>query len=298
MYRLLAILVLLAPTALFAHPLDDDAEMEAELHILSDTHIELRMEFRYAEGIPSYTEFRNGLDANLDGYVTPQEVRRRFVELGDEMTQGIFLSVGDTPLVMYPDFSRFEFKDINNPDADLSEGLPTDTARIFYALVFVWQGPAPQPGEHTIELFFNAPQTLVYEPRRQLLVFDHRPSEDSGDRRLLSVDYTPVQGVFPAVRSPWVIAPPPLPAPTVQDANPDADSSEPASTTSLRPPLPGNLPPWMTLFIGGALVALGAGLGFTRVVRKRGSWMTTALFLLAGSAVIAGTLIATGTWPA
>lgn len=61
------VLVALAGTfasAAHAHPLDDEAELQASVHVVDDRTLELALEFRYRNVVASYTEFRNGLDRN------------------------------------------------------------------------------------------------------------------------------------------------------------------------------------------------------------------------------------------
>jgi hypothetical protein len=281
MGRVALILLLVVCPVLAAHPLDDQADMTAELHVLEDGHLEVLLAFDYPEGIPSYTEFRNGLDANLDGIVTEQEVRRRFVELADEMLQSLTLTRGGARLELEADVDRFVYRDLNNPDGDLDNGLPTHSARIHYTLVFSWRGEAPPPGEHKLMLWFVAPQTLVHTPAEQLHVFDHRPSE----RRLLPVDYTLRHEVFPAMSTVWVVEAPP--AQTIARSEP----APPASKALLRE---SSLPSWLTLGLGAMLLAAGLGLGVARAGLRRGSWLTVGAALTAGAAVVAGSLLSSG----
>jgi hypothetical protein len=281
MARVLTIaLCLLAGAVLSAHPLDDQADMTAELHILSDSHLEVMLAFDYGDGIPSYTEFRNGLDANLDGKVTDEEVRRRFIELADETLQGITLTRGGARLELEAELDRFVFRDLNNPDASPNNGLPTHSARIHYGLIFTWRGEPPPPGEHELELWFVAPQSLVHTPAEQLHVFDHRPAE----RRLLAVDYTLMHSVFPAMSTVWAVEDVAAPPAARVTASPPA-------TSPLRAD---SLPVWLTLALGGLLLTIGMGLGAARVALKRGNWLTVGATLTAGAAAVAGSLLSSG----
>lgn len=261
----------LLATAAHAHPLDDEAELQSNLRVVDDRTLSLELEFRYRNVIASYTEFRNGLDRNQDGIVIRDEVKRRFVELADEVAMGLGVSLDDERLNLDPDFSRFEFKDLDNPMADLDAGIDTSIARIYYKLVYEWQAPQPlAPGTHRLELFFSSPQTVVHTPHEQLSAF-------GPDGSPLQAEYDLAHFAFPRLRAMF--------------ESRRLVLGEVAVSASRAPRGIGTLPGWAALVVGAMLAALGAVLLITRKPGSKGGLPTSLLLLIAGAAAILGAIL-------
>lgn len=265
--------------SLHAHPLDDNAELNARVRVVDETTFELVMEFRYKGVIASYTEFRNGLDRNLDGRVTQPEMKQRFVELADEIALGLNLALDGQPLLLEPDFKRFTLQHADDPDGKPSTELETATARIFYRLVFTAQAETA-PGEHLLEFAFSSPQTVVTSPRDQLLAF-------GSDGAPLPVTYDLAHQVFPRMRAAFTVK-----AAAVARPQPEQPPAPPPDT-----PVPeglGEIPGGLTLGAGTGLALLGVVLLGRRLLRKQGSLGPAALLVLAGVAVVLGALVRLG----
>jgi hypothetical protein len=261
-------------TLVHAHPLDDEAELQANLRVVDDRALELELEFRYRNVVASYTEFRNGLDRNQDGIVTRDEVKRRFVELADEVGMGLGVSLNGERVSLDPDFSRFEFKDLDNPDADLDAGIDTSIARIYCKLVYEWRAPKPfQPGTHTLEFFFNSAQTVVHTPHEQLFAF-------GTDGSPLAAEYDLAHFAFPRLRASFE-----------GRRLLQVEVTIPAGRT---PRSLGTLPGWVTLIAGSMLAALGAVTLITHKPGNKGRALTGLLLLIAGGAAILGALAQLG----
>ncbi len=259
--------VLGAAGSLAAHPLDDNADMQALVRVL-ESEIELQVEFRYRSTVASYTEFANGLDRNLDGTVTAGEVTQRFIELADEIAFGVGLSLDGELLVLQPDFSRFEFRDLEDPGADIAGGIQTPSARVFYR--FVYRAPAVRDaGRHSVEFFFSGPQTVVHTPHQQLKAVDAAGNT-------LPSQYDLALQAFPRMTA-------------IFDDTPAAQP-QPARAETPQVGLYSRGPPWLALAGGGLLALLGLVLATVNLVRRRGGWLTPAVLLLAGAAVLFGAL--------
>jgi hypothetical protein len=267
------LLLLLFAAALHAHPLDDKADMQAQVRIASERELELTLEFCYRDVVAGYTEFRNGLDRDLNGTVTREEARRRFGELAPEVAFGIGLSLDGKALNLEPDFARFEFKDLDNPSATAE--IDTSTARIMYRFVYTWIAAAPlAPGEHKIEFFFNGAQTVVHTPKQQLKAVDAQGNP-------LPTDYDLALHAFPRLTATFAIAQPHI-------------SPQPPSTAdeSFNAPTGyGEMPGWLTFAVGGAIAVMGLALLARRVMRRTGSGIMACALTLAGAAIVLGSLL-------
>jgi hypothetical protein len=266
------LLLIVFAAALHAHPLDDKADMQAQVRVASDRELELTLEFRYRGVVASYTEFRNGLDRDLNGTVTREEARRRFVELAPEVAFGIGLSLDGAALNLEPDFTRFEFKDLDNPDAPAE--IDTSTARILYRFVYTWVAPAPPaPGEHKIEFFFNGAQTVVHTPKQQLKATDAQGNP-------LATEYDLALHAFPRLTATFSINAPQQP--TLR--KPEDKSQEPSV------PKERTLPSWVAVTVGASMTLAGLALAVRKLARGRGSLATAFLLILAGVAATCGAL--------
>ncbi|MBX3461159.1 MAG: hypothetical protein KF696_14530 [Planctomycetes bacterium] len=274
----LGVLLLLAGS-LSAHPLDDNAELIVRLRVADERSYELTLEFRYKGVIASYTEFRNGLDRNLDGRVTRNEMKARFVELADEIALGLQLSLDGNRLQLEPQLERFALHHADDPNGKPWDEIETATANIFYRFVYIARGD-PAPGERVLAFSFISPQTVVHTPRDQLLAF-------SAANEPLPVVHDVESGVFPRMTARFKVA-----APAVQP-------KPPAPELPLPDPLPaprgfGELPGWLALGAGGGLSLLGLLLLARRMLRKQGSIAVSLTVVVAGLLSLLGALVRLG----
>lgn len=306
MKNLLALALLLA-LPLSAHPLDDKAEVRSDVTLMDDHTLEVGVEFRYQDVRASYTEFAAGLDRNQDGAVTRDELRLRFQDLVDPLSLALTVLVDGKPLVLSPEFARFEFSDLNNPTAsvDADGGLPTYTSRIFYRFVFSGTpSPPPGAGRHRVEFTFNTTQNVIHTPQQQMLPRDNRPGaappqgaswdHATGGLPRLSFDWL-IAGVIPAAGNEPAMVPP---------------QNEPATHTS--PPLPGDttngigndepdiiqrLPALLTLAAGGLMALIGLGRAVNRLRGGKGAWLRIRgplLVAFCGVAIALGAMLRLG----
>jgi hypothetical protein len=186
---------------------------------------------------------------------------------------GIGLSLDGKALNLEPDFTRFEFKDLDNPSA--AAEIDTSTARIMYRFVYTWIAPAPlAPGEHKIEFFFNGGQTVVHTPRQQLKAVDAQGNP-------LPTDYDLALHAFPRLTANFTISQPPT-------GEPDTTPTEGQPPTAA--PQGAQLPCWAVVAAGAAMALLGLGLGVRRLVYHKGNAVTAMLLALAGIAIVFGAL--------
>lgn len=268
-------LVLLFAGVLSAHPLDDNAELMARLRLADECTYELTLEFRYKGVIASYTEFRNGLDRNLDGRVTRDEMKARFVELGDEVALGLNLALNGVRLQLAPQLERFALHNAEEPAGKPWNELETATANIFYRMVYIATAD-PEVGEQTLAFSFTSPQTVVHTPREQLVALDA-----SGNA--LAALYDIENGVFPRMSVRLTVRPP-----VAQPAPPAPEL--PAPDARAAPRDFGELPGWLVLGAGGGMGLLGLGLCARRLVRKQGSLLVSAMLMVAGLLAVLGAL--------
>jgi hypothetical protein len=275
---LACLLAVLAP----AHPLDDGAELSCELRVVSDTRLELWLEFQYRSVLASYAEFANGLDANLDGVVTEQELRLRFVRLADELAFDLGLSVNGMVIALEPDFARFRFRDLDNPEANTEHGLPTSTARIGYEFVFTAELAAPEAArEMEAELFFRGTQTVVHTPREQLTAVDLRSGAARDPKH---VGWDLANAAFPRLKARWT-------------ANGAVMPREPALKAAAPTPEPAwVLPRRAGLGLGALLAVCGLWLLVRGRGRSRAVMLSGAMCLAAGLSVAAGAWLLAAGW--
>jgi hypothetical protein len=270
----------IAAMPLCAHPLDDNADRKAQLRVLRDGGIELSVEFYYRNVIASYTEFSNKLDRNNDGTVIREEVTQRFIDLAGEIAFDIHLFVDGERAGVEPDYDRFEFRDLDNPDADIADGIATPSARIFYRLVFV-AGAALNPGPHTVQFYFTGTGNTVHTPSEQL-------TGVGADGQPLTPTYDVALEAFQRMAVEVMVEPHPVkPDPPPQPQGPAPETRAP------EPPV-GELPTWAVHTVGGVLGLLGLLLLAARVVRKRGSWLAPILLLIAAAGIVLGALARAG----
>ncbi|MBK8208148.1 MAG: hypothetical protein IPK87_15330 [Planctomycetes bacterium] len=273
------VVVVVLAGLLQAHPLDDSAELNARVRVVDDTTFELVLEFRYKGVIASYTEFRNGLDRNLDGRVTQPEMKQRFVELADEIALGLNLALDGQPLPLEPDFKRFALQHADDPDGKPATELETATARIFYRFVYTAQAETA-PGDHVLEFAFSSPQTVVTSPRDQLFAV-------GSDGAPLPVTYDFAHQVFPRMRASFTVKAAAVARPQpVQPPAPPPDEPGPEGL--------GEIPGGLTLGAGAGLALLGFFMLGRRLLRKQGSFGPASLLILAGTAVVLGALVRLG----
>ncbi|MEZ5993865.1 MAG: hypothetical protein R3E76_16140 [Planctomycetota bacterium] len=304
-----AFLFLLMPAllpcgSLFAHPLDDRAQMASEVVIVSDSRLEYVLDFRYVSVMASWSEFSGGnamgggLDANDDGLVTRGELKRRYNDLVDQMVFSLGISLDGSPIDLEPDFDRFLFENMDNPKAtlDLDEGVPIDTFRIHYRFVFWWESPkALTPGRHEVEYYFTGQQTVVHTPEEQMIAFDAR---ENPRERLKVVTYDKAMEAYPKLVFGWGVTQPAAPAVLKPGSDeqtvPVGGEQPPAMLTRNEPPGDtegGGVPGWLTLIAG---IALGVGglAQFLRSIlkptpgRSRGRAILSSCLYLAASAVM------------
>jgi hypothetical protein len=264
-----------------AHPLDDQAQMVSEVVIVSDSSIELVLDFHYVSVLASLSEFNNGLDGNGDGVITRAERDRRFEALVLEMAFSFAVAVngGDVPLK--PEFDRFE---LNNMDSaqplDFEVGVYTHSLRIHYRLVFAWEGNLA-PGEHKVEYYFSGQQSVVHTPAKQMIAFDARVSPRV---QLENVAYDVALGAYPRLTFGWKLtAPPAAQTPVVVSAKPE-DTALPSGL--------GESPAWLTMLAGVFVAVAGLAGAARNVARKRGRAAATSLLLIvAGGAIILGACV-------
>lgn len=265
--------------ALSAHPLDDNAELMARLRIADERTYELTLEFRYKGVIASYTEFRNGLDRNLDGRVTREEMKARFVELGDEIALGLNLALNGARLQLAPQLERFALHNSEEPAGKPWTELETATANIFYRMVYV-AAADPTTGEHTLAFTFTSPQTVMHTPREQLVALDA-----SGNA--LHAQYDMENGVFPRMSVRLTVRPP-----AVQPVAPIPELPAPEARPAPRGF--GELPGWLVLGAGVGMGLLGLGLCVRRLVRGQGSMLVSGMSMVAGLLMVLGALARLG----
>jgi hypothetical protein len=288
--RLCAIaLGLLVMPLLAAHPLDDKADMASRIVVADDARLELVLEFRYRDVRASYAELAAGLDRDLDGAVTRQEARLRFLDNVDPLALAITINVNGRPVNLEADLERCEFADLDNPAADLNApgGAPAMAMRIFYRFVFTAR-PDPGPGVHAVEYFFSGPQAVVHDPRAQMLPLDARDAM----RPVAGARWDTTQGM-PRVRFEWRVGTPP-PAPAVAPAAMPPTPEPPAEPERLRGL--GEVPAWLTLVSGLALVLASLVLVARRVLDagRRGRWGNALALGFAGLAIVLGALMRLG----
>lgn len=282
-----AIIALLLTPALWAHPLDDKADMVSELALVSDSDIELALEFRYKDVRASYAEFAAGLDRNQDGAITRDELRLRLLDISDQTLMAISVNVAGKPVALAADMARFEFRDLNNAGAsvDAAGGMPVESSRIFYR--FVYTGRAENTsGAHELEYLLSGPQTVVHTPAVQMLVLDAR-----GTRRKLDDTRWDTHMGMPRARAVWQVGPiatTPIATAAVEPA--------PASAEPEGPRAVGEIPAWLTLIAGAGLTLAGAVLVARRALdASRKGRLTNALMLVfAGAAIVLGALMRLG----
>ncbi|MCA8937423.1 MAG: hypothetical protein KDB68_14585 [Planctomycetes bacterium] len=259
--------------SLFAHPLDDRAQMASEVVIVSDSRLEYVLDFRYVSVMASWSEFSGGnamgggLDANDDGLVTRDELKRRYNDLVDQMVFSLGISLDGSPIDLEPDFDRFLFENMDNPKAtlDLDEGVPIDTFRIHYRFVFWWESPkALTPGRHEVEYYFTGQQTVVHTPEEQMIAFDAR---ENPRERLKVVTYDKAMEAYPKLVFGWGVEGSKVP--TIIDSSPPEGWMPPPESnfspdTSWQPRLQDKpetvaelLPALFTLIVGCALALVG-----------------------------------------
>ncbi len=264
----------IAAMPLCAHPLDDNADRKAQLRVLAGGGLELSVEFHYRNVVASYTEFSNKLDRNNDGTVTRAEVTQRFIDLAGEVGFDSNLFIDGERAALDPDYDRFEFRDLDNPDADIAAGIETPSARIFYRFVFV--ADALSPGPHTVQFYFTGTGNAVHTPSEQLKAVD-----ESGQ------PFTPVYDValkaFRRMTVEITVAQPPAPP----DPPPEPPPAPPPESSAPEPPM-GELPAWAVHLVGGVLGLIGMLLLAVRVIRKRGSWVVPILLLIAAVGIVLG----------
>jgi hypothetical protein len=276
-----ALLIALLCTPLAAHPLDDNADRKAQLRVVRGG-LELVVEFHYRNVMASYTEFSNKLDRNNDGTVIRAEVTQRFIDLAGELAFDTNLFVDGERVGVEPDYDRFEFRDLDNPDADITAGIATPSARIFYKFVFVASAAPLKPGKHEVQLYFSGTISGVYNPSEQLSAAD-------ADGKALAPEYDIALKAFRRMTFEVTVEPPPAPP-----QPPPKPAPEPAPEPNAPAPPLGNLPAWVVHLVGGALGLLGLLLLGVRVIRKRGSWVAPLVLLLASGAIIMGALMRAG----
>ncbi|MHC4840564.1 MAG: hypothetical protein ACYTDT_06310, partial [Planctomycetota bacterium] len=164
-YALLAIVCFALP--LFAHPMDDKAEMQFEARVMADDGIELHFEFRYKDPVAVATELGSRLDLDGDGQFNQTEIRQR------------------EPVFAQPELDRCRFWDLENPNTPVT----LDTSTFGYALVFTLGGKLDTPTKIT----FSGQQSVVHTPALQMLAFDYRGPEPVQ----LQCSYSERHAVFP-----------------------------------------------------------------------------------------------------
>ena len=308
--RWFALLILFAP-CLAAHPLDDQAQMLSEVVIVDDQRLELVLDFRYLSVLASYSEFSGtldspGLDADGNGEVSADELKRRFNLLVDELTFAFGISVDGEPVQLEADFERFRFKDMENPGiVDFATPYPIHSTRIHYRFVFAWTADQPlSPGDHRVEYYFSGHQTVVHTPAEQMLAFDARVEPRV---RLSDVSYDVAMQVFPKLIFTWksnrrkLPIQPGEPIPEGWVAPPEELPSSDYGGMQQREYVERDfwdyLPALLTLLAGSALALVGL-LTAGRILIVNGrldkpdrkSPMMHILFVVAGIAIILGAL--------
>jgi hypothetical protein len=223
--KLVTLILLLIGPALYAHPLDDKAQMTSEVVIVSDQRLEYVLHFRYVDSAASYAEVSGGLDGNNDGIVTAAELKRRFNVLVDELTFALTISVDGKPVALEPDFDRFLFQDMTRVgDLDLHDGVNVENIRIHYRFVFWWEAPKPlDAGDHRVEYVFNGLQTVVHTPAEQMVAFDARKSPRE---RMTAVSHSSVG--LPRLAFTWSLA----------SQQPQAEVTQPEAAKQLPETMP------------------------------------------------------------
>lgn len=290
MRLLAAIIALLLAPALWAHPLDDKADMVSELALVSDSDLELALEFRYKDVRASYAEFAAGLDRNQDGAITRDELRLRLLDISDQTLMAISVNVAGKPVALAADMARFEFRDLNNAGAsvDAAGGMPVESSRIFYRFVFTGRAEN-RPGANELEYLFSGAQSVVHTPAVQMLVFDAR-----GTRRKLEDTRWDTHMGMPRARAVWQVGPPrttPATTPTASAAEPSPAVAEPQGPRPL-----GEVPAWLTLMAGAGLALAGLVLVARRAVdaSRKGRLTNALLLVFAGAAIVLGALMRLG----
>ena len=306
------ILVLLCAAPLFAHPLEDRAEMTSEVVVVSDSRLELVMDFRYENVMASWSEFSGGsghgndsLDRNMDGLITRTELKVRFAELAGKTFQFVAIKLDGQALGMKPDFERFQFDNLDDPDAkfDLEAGVPIDTFRIHYRFLFYWDAPQPLAGgDHTVEYSFTGAQGAVRDPTQQIIAYDARVQPR---RRIEGSTYD--QGALPRLTFTWhVKGEPPVEATDQPPSNmftepepserPDGEPG-PIEDDDVRSTVAASL-----TFVVGCIVAVLGLASFLFTLRKGApdgkslgkALVGRALMLLAGTLIAFGAMVRLG----
>lgn len=296
----LLLLAVFAP-CLAAHPLDDQAQMLSEVVIVDNRSLELVLDFRYLSVLASYSEFsgtadKPGLDADGNGEVTREELKRRFNLLVDEFAFSFGISVDGQPVALKAEFDRFRFRDMENSgEVTFDTPYPIHSTRIHYRFVFTWTGPQTlAPGAHRVEYYFSGYQTVVHTPSEQMIAFDARVQPR---KRLTNTSYDVAMEVFPKLIFNWNVEGKQSPeTPVVVEPKPEPPPIEEAP----RPEGIAELPAWLTLVAGVVMALVGLGSAARRAFlptegkRTFKPFLTALLFVFAGAAIVLGALVRLG----
>lgn len=294
----LLVCLLVAPSAL-AHPLDDQAQMASEIAVQPGQRLKFTIDFRYLSAIASMTEFANGLDADMDGTVTPTELENRYEDLVNRLFMDIGFALNGERIYFEPDFDSFEFNDLNNtPRPPGVGGIPTADVRIHYRFVF-WWAPDEElpPGEYTVEYRFSGTNSVLHTPEQQMVAIDDRKNPRE---RITDVRYEITMGVYPRLVFPWRIFEPAQPSPDT----PGIEPAPPEPPVSADPPgALRELPAWLTFTAGLMLALYGIGTAARRAFTPpkgkspRVGFAGAMLFVLVGAAVMLAALVRLGHVP-
>ncbi|MCB9895407.1 MAG: hypothetical protein H6839_13235 [Planctomycetes bacterium] len=308
MKPVLSILLVLLAAPVFAHPLDDRAQMASEVVIDSDYRLEYVIDFRYVSVLASYSEFSGGgmsrgLDADEDGFVSHAELKRRYNDLVDQLLMAFGIEVDGRMISLEPDFNAFLFENMDAPgEIDLTEPVPIDSFRIHYRFVFYWNAPRPlEPGGHEVTYFFNQQQSVIHTPSEQMIAFDARSTPRV---RLTDVKYDDAMGAIPRLVFNWHVELPKVPVelgppPPEGWRPPDQAVKEPGIDWQTGPPEPETVaqlvPAWLTLLAGAALAVYGLVSLIFMLVKgpPEGSVRSRVLFNR-GLVILAGAVVAFG----
>ncbi len=268
--KYLILLTILLPV-LSAHPMDDKAEMQLEVRVVSDSELELHFEFRYKDAVAVATELGSRLDLDEDGEFSDSEIRQRYLAHADETLLGLTINCADKQVFAEPVLDRFEFWDLDSAESRVN----IYTARFGYKLIFTAIMEPAQP----VKIIFSGSQSVVNIPARQLLAFDYRVDPV----QKLTVEYSEELAVFPWMR--FTAGP----KETVPVSESKTNTRRTAEASQAKPEPEVSQPAWHVILLTIIFGSAGIFAMLQAIRRKRSNYVLYGiLFWVVGLAIMFG----------